>query len=84
MRKVEERVMNERSLCNNVRKEKKRKKKKGKMKKTPQQKSELSNPLHLLMPLYSHRDFCLLYVFSTFQNCDITLKLLDFLLLVGM
>lgn len=54
------------------------------MKKTPQQKSELSNPLHLLMPLYSHRDFCLLYVFSTFQNCDITLKLLDFLLLVGM
>ncbi len=48
MRKVEERVMNERSLCNNVRKEKKRKKK-GKMKKTPQQKSELSNPLHLLM-----------------------------------
>lgn len=30
MRKVEERVMNERSLCNNVRKEKKRKKKKEK------------------------------------------------------
>lgn len=27
MRKVEERVMNERSLCNNVRKEKKEKKK---------------------------------------------------------
>lgn len=43
----------------------------------------LSNFLNLLMPLYLHRDFCLLYVFSTFQNCDITLKLLYFLLLIG-
>lgn len=43
----------------------------------------LSNFLDLLMPFYSRRDFCLFYVFSTFQNGDITLKLLYFLLLIG-